>query len=403
MNPWPIARAALRRRRGTVLALMLLVALATALGIGVGLMERGLRRGAAQAADGFDLLVGAPGSQTQLTLTAIYLQPDVVPLLPGAVLQRLQADTDVAWLSPIGFGDRWGSHPVVGVAPAFLTLGGRRPLAEGRAFAAEGEAVVGHAVPLKLGERGVPQHGLAHAHAEPHGHEHEEAGFTVVGRMPPTGTPWDWAVLLPIETVWEVHGLGNGHASEEAPLGPPWTVDPPGVPAVMVAPRGIAQAYQLRQRYRSDGAMAFFPAEVLVSLFRIGGDLRMVLSGMAAASTGLVLAAVFLSFAGLLAVRRQEFAVLRAIGAPRRFLLAAVWLEMAVILGVGAAAGFLLGWLGAALTAGTLGRAARVSITIAPSLAEAGLAAAILAAGLLAALLPALWAWRRPPAEGLQG
>ena len=140
MNPWPVARAALRRGWRTAVLLGLLVALAVALGTGVSALERGIRRGAAAAADPFDLLVGAPGSPAQLVLTTVYLQPDTVPLLPGAVLARVVAEPAAAWASPIGFGDQWRGHPVVGVAPAFLTQGGRRAVAEGRMFEAENEA-----------------------------------------------------------------------------------------------------------------------------------------------------------------------------------------------------------------------------------------------------------------------
>ena len=110
----------------------LLVALATALGTGVGALERGMRRAAARAADAFDLVIGAPGSAAQLVLTSVYLQPDTVPLLDGAVVARVMAEPEAAWASPIAFGDAWHGHPIVGVAPAFVVLGGRRALAGGR-------------------------------------------------------------------------------------------------------------------------------------------------------------------------------------------------------------------------------------------------------------------------------
>lgn len=410
MNPLPLAAASLRRRPWTALTMVLLVALATGLGTGVGMLERGLRRGAAGAADPFGLLVGAPGSQAQLVLTAIYLQPDAVPLLPGPVLRRLQAEPGVAWVSPIGFGDSWRSHPVVGVAPAFATLGGRRALAEGRVFAAEDEAVAGAAVPLPLGGELVPRHGLGRAGGgrpdedgeEEHAHEHGDLRYRIVGRLPPTGTPWDWAVLVPIETVWGLHGLGNGHAPGVERVGPPWDGDVPGVPAAVAAPRGVADAYALRARYRAENSMALFPAEVLISLFRIAGNLREVLAAMALACAALVLAAVFLAFGGLLAARTREFAVLRALGAPHGFVLLTVWTEMAAVLVAGVVAGLGLGWAGAALAAGVLGRAARLSVVVAPGWSEAALAASVLFAGLLAALLPALLAWRRPPGEALK-
>ena len=397
MNPWPIARAGLRRRRGTALAMVLLVALGTAMGVGVGALERGLRRGAARAADPFDLVVGAPGSAAQLVLTSVYLQPDTVPLLPGAILSRLQAEPGAAWVSPIGFGDQWRGHPVVGVAPAFVDLGGRRPLAEGRAFAEESEAVAGALVPLRMGDSVVPQHGQMHGG----GANHVDSPYKVVGRLPPTGTPWDRAILVPIESVWEIHGLGNGHPDGVERVGPPWE-QPAGVPAVVVKPRAISDAYTLRGRYRTDGAMAVFPGEVLAGLFQVLGDVQSVLSAMAGATAALVVASVFLAFAALLAARRREFAVLRALGAPPGFVLAVAWTEMAAVLGAGVLGGVLLGWAGAAAAAGVLGGAAGVAVAVAPGWPEARLALAVLGGGLLAAAVPAVVAGRRPAGEDLK-
>ena len=400
MNPWPIARAALRRGWRTALAMALLVALATALGTGVGALERGLRRAAAQAADAFDLVVGAPGSATQLVLTSVYLQPDTVPLMDGAILARVLAEPEAAWASPIGFGDQWRGHPVVGVTAAFVTLGGRRAPMQGRVFIAEEEAVIGAAVPLPLGGRITPQHGRVEL--PDGGHVHAEVAYEAVGRLPPSGTPWDAAILVPIESVWDLHGLGNGHAAGVERIGPPWEAGPPAVPAVVVKPRSVAGAYQLRARYRAAGSTAVFPGEVLAGLFRTMGDVRAVLSAMAAATAALVVAAVFLAFTAVIAGRAREHAVLRAIGASPGFVLVALWLELGVVLTAGVAAGTALGWAVASTAASILGQAAGLSVGAAASWADVGLAAAILAGGLLAAVVPAVWGGKVSPGAALK-
>ena len=394
MNPWPIAKAALRRGWRTAVAMALLVALATAMGTGVGVLERGMRRAVAQAADAFDLVIGAPGSATQLVLTSVYLQPDTVPLLDGAILARVMAEPEAAWASPIGFGDQWRGHPVVGVSPDFVTQGGRRAPASGQMFATEEEAVIGAAVPLQLGDKISPQHGLIEV--PDGGHVHSEIAYAVVGRLAPTGTPWDNAILVPIESVWEVHGLGNGHPPGIERIGPPWEL-PSAVPAVVLKPRSIAGAYQLRARYRAPGSTAVFPGEVLSSLFRTVGDVRALLSAMAAATSVLVVAAVFLAFSAIVAARAREHAVLRAIGATPGYILAALWLELGVILMGAVGIGIALGWALAAVAGSALGRAAGVLVTVSLGWEEALLAAAILGVGLVAAVVPALAAGRTPP------
>jgi len=388
MNPWPVARAALLRGWRSAVLMALLVALATALGTGVGALERGVRRAAAGAADAFDLVIGAPGSAAQLVLTSVYLQPDTVPLLDGAVVARVMAEPEAAWASPIAFGDAWHGHPIVGVAPAFVTLGGRRILAEGRTLQGEDDAVVGAAVPLALGAALHPQHGRQEAPDS--GHVHADSTYTIVGRLPPSGTPWDQAILVPVESVWEIHGLGNGHPEGVERIGPPWEAGPPGVPAIVVKPRSFAGAYQLRARYRTAASTAVFPGEVLAGLFRTLGDVRAVLSGMAAACAVLVVAAVVLAFGAIVAARAQDHAVLRAIGAPPGFVLLALWMELGAVLVVGVAAGIALGWAGAAAAGAALGRSAGVQVAVTPGWVDAGLALVVLAGGLLAAAVPAL-------------
>ncbi len=156
LNPLPVVVADIRRSRTGFLAVVGLIAVAVALGVSVSAQERALRTGSARAADAFDLLVGAPGSPTQLVLTSVYLQPAALPLVPGAVLKRLQQESGAVYVAPIAFGDRYRDYPVVGSTAAFVTLGGTRKPAEGRVFASEREVVVGADVGLALGARFAP-------------------------------------------------------------------------------------------------------------------------------------------------------------------------------------------------------------------------------------------------------
>lgn len=386
MNPWPVARVALRRGWRVASAMVLLVAVATALGTAVGVLDRAARRGAAQAADAFDLVIGAPGGPTQLILAAVYLQPDAIPLMEGDVLARVMAEPEAVWASPIGFGDQFHGHPVVGVAPAFITRGGARSPVPGRVFEAEDEAVVGATVPLELNATFSPQHGLVET-AE--GHVHSETGYRVVGRLAPTGTPWDRAILVPIESVWEVHGLGNGHPPGVERIGPPWEA-PAGVPAVVMKPRSFAGAYQLRARYRTASSTAVFPGEVLAGLFRTLGDVRALLSAMALATTVLVGAAVFLAFSAVIAGRARDHATLRAIGASPGYIVGALWLEIGAILTAGVVIGTGLGWGVAAAAGAAMARGTGVAVSVGLGWDEAIRAGAILLVGLAAALVPAL-------------
>src|SRR5262249_25514165 len=158
------------------------------------------------------------------------------------VLRRLTDDPRVAWASPIGFGDHWGANPIVGATAELVTRGGRRQPHEGRVFAAWHEVVVGADVKLALGARFTPAHGMSEAEE---GHAHEGFDYEVVGRLPREGTPWDRAIVAPIEAVWDVHSLPTGHDEATGRIGPPWPTTPAGVPAIVIKPRSVADAYRL--------------------------------------------------------------------------------------------------------------------------------------------------------------
>lgn len=66
MNPLPMVLADLRGLRWIAPAVAILIAVAVAVGVAMAGQERTVRKGSAQAAEGFDLLIAAPGSQTQV-------------------------------------------------------------------------------------------------------------------------------------------------------------------------------------------------------------------------------------------------------------------------------------------------------------------------------------------------
>lgn len=410
MNPWPMVAADLRGLRWIAWVVPVVVAVAVAIGIAVGAQERSLRLASARAADDFDLLVGAPGSQAQLVLTTVYLQPDALTLTDGAVLNALAADPRVVAAAPIAFGDMVHGYPVVGTTAAFAGRWGRLTPESGRMFAAEGEAVIGADVRLDLGARVVPAHGLSHqghlgeeGEEEAH-HHHEGESYLVVGRMPRLGSPWDRAILVPVESVWEIHGLGNGHDAEDVALGPPFqAAHVPGVPAVVVKPRGVGDAYGLRAQYRQGGTMALFPAEVLVSVYRNLGDVAQVLKVVAALNDLVVFVCVLFLLIALVGLRRRRYAVLRALGAPPAFVLATVWLGAFLLLGLGCVGGLGLAWGVAALAGQLIEARTGLHLGVHMGAEDLAFAAMVLAAGSLFALGPALAVYRVAPHTALRG
>ena len=434
-NPLPLAISELRRHIFGVVIIVLLIAVAVAFGIAVSASERALRQASARAADRFDLVIGAPGSSAQLILTTVYLQGAAIPLLADDVLPRLQRDQGIEYAAPIALGDSVDQYPLVGTSKDFVTDGSRIRLVEGRVFSTRSEAVVGAAVKLAVGATFQPMHGRA---ADQLIDEHKHSfKFNVVGRLPKTGTAWDDAILVPIEAVWEIHtGALSGsraephreqhHAASEL-LGPPGASDDiKGVPAIVVRAKSPVDAYRLRAQYQylpaaksgrdcgnyggnhggdnsgASNTMAVFPAEVLVELYAVIGDMRKIMTAMSFATQLIVLLAVVLVIISALAQRRKSIAVLRAMGSPATFIFALVWIQSFFIIGLGAALGIVFGWVGSIILVNAF--ASNIGFNIAPTIShrEWLLAASAVLAGSILATIPSVLAWRQNNAATLR-
>jgi putative ABC transport system permease protein len=403
--------ADLRRHSIGALAIALLIALATALGVVVTLQERAVRLGSARAANAFDLVVGAPGSETQLVLSSVFLQAAPLPLLPGSVFARLSADPRVAWAAPIGFGDFAGDNPIVGTNQALIDgIGG---LTEGRTLEKLGDAIAGAQVRMDIGDRFHPMHGQSLGAPAMHG----GATYRIVGRMKATGTPWDRAVLVPIEAVWRIHGHGAEEAEgvarvqgsaaggfDVAAATDPKALsaeDAPGLPAILVKPRTLGDAYRLRLENRNEHTLAVFPGEVLTRLYGTLGDARFILSVVAAGAQALVAAALLLVVTVHVLQRRRQIGALRAFGAPRLVVFAIVWLETVVVVGAGLLAGFGIGWLAARLLSSVLSRASGIAFPVEFVGGDVLRLIVLLGVSGLVAIVPAMLAYRQSPASAL--
>ena len=431
LHPLPLVGALLRRFAGVNALFVALIAVSVALGVGLLAQERGLRQGSAQAADKFDLIVAAPGSEVTAMLAAVYLQPADLALITGAQYADIAAADGVAFAAPIAFGDNHQGAPVVGTTADFVThLAG--PLASGRLFATETEAVAGAFAPVAVGATFAPAHGVeaaadthdaddadAQAEADTHGAEAEapetaadahdegedhDATYTVTGRMAPTGSPWDRAILVPVEGVWAVHGLATGHPPGDSRIGPPF--DPalmPGTPAVLVQATEVWANYALKNRFTTPDLMAFFPGTVLSQLHGLLRDVRAAMSLMAVLTQALVALSVLIGLMILVRLIARSLALLHAIGAPLRFVFALVWAYGATLILSGAALGLVLGWGAARAIAAIITAQTDVLVMATLGWPEVHLVAGFVSLTLIAALLPGWLAVRRPALADLRG
>lgn len=400
MNVFMLLKAELRRSAAVLAGLALVLALSLSLSIATGLTDRMLRQSSAAAADRFDLLIGAKGSSTSLLLSTVFLRDEPQTLVPLEVMKGLDDKHGVKWAAPVAFGDRADVSPIVGTTSTLVTFGGTLKPEEGRVFTNLFEAVVGAETDYKIGDKIEPMHGRTPGA----GHKHSHAYFTVVGRMPATGTPWDRAVMVPIEALWSMHSLAlQSKWQQNNPTLGEWSDEDiklmPGVSAVVVKPISIADAYRLRQSQsmrtvtgqqgEAVNLMGVFSGEVLVSLYGLLGNASEAITLLARLTLFTALTATVIAGVLLGELRRPSLLQLRVLGAPRHYLITLIWLLIMTVIVVGAVGGLVLGTGFAEGAAILLGRETGIVMHPSPRFDEGMTVVITLIAGAFCALLPA--------------
>ncbi|MCH4997462.1 FtsX-like permease family protein [Pectobacterium carotovorum] len=464
MIPWRLIWVDWRRLWPGVLVVVLLIATATALSISVSLQERALRMGSAKAADRFDLVIGAPGSETQLVLSSVFLQPSALTLIPAQVLTDLEKNPLVAWAAPVAFGDFYQGMPIVGTTPPLVTDNGKRQLTAGRVFNDGFEAVVGAQTGLTVGSTFSPIHGQVGTEGA---HAHDDVTYTVVGVLPADGSAWDKAILVPVNAVWRVHGIhpphgadddhdhnehegehdGHAHDHDEAthaegeqhadehhnevhpaegaesdvhhaavaqPVTAPHDDDhgeaeahghahQAGLPAIVVKPKTIAGAYQLRSLYRSNTTLAVFPGEVLVKLYSMLGDIRELLTYISLGTQGLVGVAVAMVAVIHLRQRQKQIGALRAFGAPRYGIFTLIWSGLMSLVSVGVLLGVGLGYVAARGIAVVMSEKSGFVLPVTLEWEDIHFVLLLLLVAAVVLTIPAMLSYRQSPATALRG
>lgn len=392
----------IRQSAKVLLGMSLLLALSLSLTVTTGITERMLKESSAVAADRFDLLAGVKGSQVSLLLGSVFLKDEPLSLVPVSLLKNLDNDKGVKWAAPIALGDHVGDSVLVGTTLDLATFGGIQRPDTGRLFEKPFEAVVGSGTPFLVGDKITPTHGRVKGM----GHQHHHAELTVVGKMPPTGTPWDRAVLIPIKTVWDMH-KHSGHTTQTASL-EAWRQGDlsgyPGVSAVVIKPKTFSDAYRLRQNLNQTSLedtkgntvnlMGVFSGEVLVTLYGILGTATKALGIFSWLTLIIALGSTVLTGVLLGALRRPTLLQLRAIGAPSSYIRKLMWSVVMFVVVVGSVGGFLIGYVFSFCTAGILVVETGISMTPVPGMREIILTTGTCLVGALCALLPAWLAGR---------
>ena len=302
---------------------------------------------------GWDAVLGAKGSSTQLVLNTIYHLETSPGNIPWAMYEEIQEHPSVTFAVPYALGDNFKGFRIVGTTPELFTefeyREGKRyePVPDQIFHPMRREAVIGATAARELGmKRGdtfMPYHGVAY-HS---GSEQHQVLYTVVSVLKPTNTPADKVIWIPIEGIFRMPGhVFYDEAGNEVDAGDDVEVpdEHKEISAVMLKVRPGPGAFALANDVnRGDAATMVWP--VAATMAKLLKDLGWVTKILEAVAYLIVLVAGI----GLLAAlyntmneRRREFAILRALGASRGTVFTVIVVESATIATIGAALGFLV-------------------------------------------------------------
>jgi len=219
MSLWKIAWRSIQHRSLasglTAFSMGLGVALVVAVIVIYGVLDQSFRR----SAQGYDLIVGPKGSPLELVLATMFYSRPIEDTIPYDYYKQLSTgrySPEVEVAIPIAMCGHFRGHPVVATTPDFFDklqyMGTRHySFRQGRNMdaGADFEAVIGYTAARKTGL------GIGDRFQSAHGsHEHTDE-FTVVGVLAPTGTPNDQALFTNIEGFFEMHGHDSGSAFDK--------------------------------------------------------------------------------------------------------------------------------------------------------------------------------------------
>jgi len=371
--------ANLRDRPATFALQAFLLAIGVAMATALLLFSAQSETRLARDARGVDLVIGAKGSPLQLVMSAVFQADAPTGNLPFETAMRLATDQRVAIAAPIGLGDAFGAHRIVGADERYLSLAGAR-VGAGRLHRAPMEAVLGaaaaRATGLRIGDRFQGGHGLTGG-----GDIHADE-YTVTGILTPTGAVIDRVIVTPLESLWSTHGAAAEAAKETT--------------AVLVRTRTPFAAMSLQREINADTALvAARPAEEMARLHVLVATGADVMQAFAVVMIMAAALSVFVTLLSALRDRRGEIALLRAMGATRSSV-------FTVLLGQGALTAF-FGTLTGLLAGHVLLEALSHASVQARGFGLTGwafdprelwIAGAGVGAGVLAALGPAVTAYR---------
>lgn len=399
---------------------LVLFALGTGLVSLLLLLNRQLTQNFEKNLAGIDLVIGAKGSPLQLILCSMYHvdAPTGNITLNEARPFLNPAHPLIGMAVPLSLGDSYMGHRIVGTRPDFLKLYAGE-MADGRAWNAPFEAVIGGSAAAKLGLKIGSVFHSNHGLTQDSTFVHEHGEFKVVGLLKPNGTVLDQLILVNTETVWAAHEhekeaenepekeaenhVGHDHAPGEQHdhdhHDEPAKIDSATAQITSILVKFKTKNFQTlnmgRNINQNTDLLAASPAWEMNRLYSNIGAGEQMLRWLAAVIIFVSGLSVFISLYNSLKDRRYELSLMRVMGASRGKICWLILLEGLILSIGGCLAGLILSHLGMGIIGRLLESGYRHQFTGWMFLKEEiGLLVGSIFIGLLAAMLPAWQAYR---------
>lgn len=392
-----LVRRSLRQHALSTAVTALTVSLAAGLLMSVWAVKRQSHDTFAGQSGGWDAVLGARGSKLQLVLNAVFHLEASPGNVSFADYEAIRTNRAVAATLPLAIGDNYRGYRLVGTLTnlplvAEFGRGQHLELEVGGRWFEDGyrEAVVGSfaaaRLGLKLGDKFHPYHGL---NFDPRD-EHQET-YVVVGIAKPSNTPMDRVLWIPIEGIQNMSGHDPAAADE--------------ISAVLVKLRSPIAGQQLDLLYNRQGTQLTFAwpiAREVAYLFDRFGWFDRILSLVAWLVAVVAAGSILASMYNSMSARQRELAILRALGARRPTVFAAIIAEAVAVALLGLLPGYLF-YLGIVASAAAVIRA-QTGVVISPFQWDAVLLwapGALIILSAAAGVLPAIKAYGVDVAGGL--
>lgn len=343
-----VAWHSLLNRKYAVLLALISVTISIFALLGVEHVRHEAKASFSKTISGVDLIVGARTGQLNLLLYSVFHMGSATNNIAWESFLELEADPKVAWAIPISLGDSHRGFRVTGTTQDYFKhfrfgRGTVLQFKEGRPFQQLFDVVIGADVAEKLDYRLYDEIILAHGLGQASFSLHDDYSFRIVGILQPTGTPVDQTLYISLQGMEAIHlnwkdGVKLPGRSVTAQTLDKLDLTPKSITALMMGLKSKVTIFTMQRQinnYAKEPLTAILPGIALAELWQMMGvmenTLRLI-SVLVLFSSLLGLSTMLLSS---LRERRQEIAVMRAIGASPLFVFLVIQTETLLITATG--------------------------------------------------------------------